>query len=425
VSSRIGVCLVGANGAVATTIMAGIALMKKGLVPRRGMTTEGHLGQMLDLAPLEGMVFGGWDLRNDTAYEAAVGHEVVQRHLLDQVKEELSSFRPWPATASSRFLYSMAGKNLVVAKNARDELKQLEQNISTFKIENRLERVVMVNLTSTEKYCELEDVHQSIEAFEAGLDSDDERISPSMKYLYIACKLGVPHVNFTPSLSKIPALEQLAEKCGVPIAGEDGKTGQTLLKTVLAPAFAIRQLHVDGWYSTNILGNNDGLVLKDPGSNRTKVTSKQNVLDNILGYKVEDHQVHIHYYKPRGDAKEAWDNIDVSGFLGERMQIKLDFLCKDSILAAPLVIDLVRLIDCASRCGEAGIQRQLSSFFKAPYHTQNEEPVHDLFKQNDLLMRWAEKVKATSVSFKASKMSGRDHSSSSHYFRAKDETCPN
>jgi myo-inositol-1-phosphate synthase len=392
VSSRIGVCIIGSNGAVATTVMAGVALMRKGLVPRRGMITEGRLGQLLDLAPLDGIVFGGWDLRHDNAYDAATSHEVVQRHLLDQVKEELAAFKPWPATASAKFLHSMAGKNLVAAETVRDELRILEEHIQKFKADNRLERVVMVNLTSTEKFCEVEDVHKTIEAFEAGLDNNDERISPAMKYLYVACKLGIPHVNFTPSLSKVPALERLAEKCGVPIAGEDGKTGQTLLKTVLAPAFAIRQLHVDGWYSTNILGNNDGLVLNDPGSNKTKVTSKQQVLDDILGYKVQDHQVHIHYYKPRGDAKEAWDNIDVSGFLGERMQIKVDFLCKDSILAAPLVLDLVRLVDVAKRRGERGIQRQLSVFFKAPYHTDGERPVHDLFKQYDLLMRWAESL---------------------------------
>lgn len=394
---RTGVCIVGLNGAVATTVMAGVALMRKGLVPRRGMITEGRLGQLLDLAPLDEMVFGGWDLRDDNAYEAAISHEVVQRHLLDQVKDELSAIRPWPATASSRFLFSMAGKNIVATSSVREELRRLEQNIQAFKAENRLEDVVMVNLTSTEKYCAIEDVHLSLEAFEAGLDHNDERISPAMKYFYVSCKLGIPHVNFTPSLTKIPALEQLAEKCGVPVAGEDGKTGQTLLKTVLAPAFAIRELHVDGWYSTNILGNNDGLVLNDPASNKTKITSKQSVLDGILGYAVDDHQVHIHYYRPRGDAKEAWDNIDVSGFLGERMQIKVDFLCKDSILAAPLVLDLVRLVDCAKKNGERGIQRQLSMFFKAPYHTMGEEPVHDLFKQYDLLIRWAESKTGTRI----------------------------
>ena len=253
----------------------------------------------------------------------------------------------------------------------------------------------MVNLASTERYIEVDDVHRTLAAFEAGLDASDPRISPAMKYLYVACQLGIPHCNFTPSLSKIPALEELAERRGVPIAGEDGKTGQTMLKSVLAPAFAIRQLHVEGWFSTNILGNNDGLVLDDPASCKTKVTSKMKVLDDILGYQVGgSHQVHIHYYKPRGDAKEAWDNIDLVGFLGERMQLKIDFLGKDSILAAPLVIDLVRLLDLAKRHEERGIQRQLSVFFKAPYHTIGERPQHDLFKQHDMLEAWLAKVAA-------------------------------
>jgi len=367
------------------------------------MITESKLSKDLDLAPLDDMVFAGWDLRSDDAYEAAVSHDVIPRHLLDQVKEELTAIRPWSATASSKFLFSMAGKNLVQAKNAREEISILEQNLLSFKEKNRVDRIVMVNLTSTEKFTAVEDVHTSIEAFEAGLDRSDERISPAMKYLYAACKLGIPHVNFTPSLTKIPALERLAEKTGTPIAGEDGKTGQTLLKTVLAPMFSLRDLQVDGWYSTNILGNNDGLVLNDPASNKTKITSKQSVLDSILGYKVQDHQVHIHYYKPRGDAKEAWDNIDVSGFLGERMQIKVDFLCKDSILAAPLALDLVRLIDFAKIHGERGIQRQLSMFFKAPYHTEGEQPIHDLFKQNDMLMKWVDSVKAKSYSRSSSR----------------------
>ncbi len=391
---KIGVCLVGSNGAVATTVMAGVALMRKGLAPRRGMITEGALGERLDLASLDEMVFAGWDLRADDAYTAAVSHDVVPRHLLDQVKTELSAFRPWKATASSKFLHTMAGKNVVAAASTREELALLERDIRGFQAAHKLDGMVMVSLTSTEKFTEVSDIHRTIDAFEAALDASDERISPSMKYLYVACKMGMPHVNFTPSLSKIPALERLAEKCGVPICGEDGKTGQTLLKTVLAPAFALRDLRVDGWFSTNILGNNDGLVLNDPESNRTKVVSKQKVLDSILGYQVDDHQVHIHYYKPRGDAKEAWDNIDVSGFLGERMQLKVDFLCKDSILAAPLILDLVRLVDRAKRNGERGIQRQLSMFFKSPYHAEGEQPVHDFFKQSDLLTRWAAGIAA-------------------------------
>ncbi len=385
---RLGVCVIGAGGAVSSTIMAGVALMKKGLVPRHGMITETGVAKDLDVAPLEGLVFGGWDLRADNAYQAAVREEIVPRHLVDQVKDELEQIKPWPGVASPKFLASMAGKHMVPAKNYREEIAIITKNLEGFKKEHKLERVVLVNLTSTEKYTELAPVHKTIEAFEKGLDENNEKISPAMKYMYAALKLGMPHVNFTPSLSKIPALEKLAERSGVPITGEDGKTGQTLLKTVLAPAFAVRQLHVEGWYSTNILGNNDGKVLDDPESNKTKIVSKSGVLDRILGYKVHDHQVHIHYYKPRGDAKEAWDNIDIVGFLGERMQIKVNFLCKDSILAAPLVVDMVRLIDFSKRHGGAGIQRQLSLFFKAPYHTEGEEAEHNLFNQAAMLQTW-------------------------------------
>jgi myo-inositol-1-phosphate synthase len=396
-SKRVGVLIIGSHGAVATTVIAGAALMRKGLAARHGMTTESPMCANTPLVALDDLVFGGWDLRTDTAYDAAVEHAVIPPHVLEKVRPELEAFKAWPAVASSQHLKSMAGKNVVGANSVREELDIISANIQAFKLRHGLSRVVMVNLSSTERYLQVEDVHKTLAAFEAGLDAGDSRISPAMKYLYVACQLGIPHCNFTPSLSKIPALEELAERRGVPIAGEDGKTGQTMLKTVLAPAFVIRQLQVEGWFSTNILGNNDGLVLDDPGSNKTKVESKSKVLDDILGYKVDSHQVHIHYYKPRGDAKEAWDNIDVVGFLGERMQLKIDFLCKDSILAAPLVIDLVRLLDLAKRSKERGIQRQLSVFFKAPYHTDGERPQHDLFKQQALLEQWLATVARKSL----------------------------
>jgi myo-inositol-1-phosphate synthase len=210
-----------------------------------------------------------------------------------------------------------------------------------------------------------------------------------MRYFYVANKLQIPYCNFTPSLTNVPALEQHASEMANPFAGMDGKTGQTLLKTVIAPMFRTRRLFIEGWYSTNILGNSDGLALEAPSSNKTKVASKASVLDSIVGYKVENHQVHIHYYRPRGDSKEAWDNIDIVGFAGIPMQMKIDFLCQDSALAAPLVIDLVRLLDVAKAKGERGIQRQLSMFFKSPYHAPGESPVHDLFKQEKLLLDWA------------------------------------
>ena len=396
-NKRVGVLIIGSHGAVATTMIAGAALMRKGLVPRHGMITESVACAGVPLVEVDDLVFGGWDLRNDNAYEAALEHNVVPPHLLDQVKTELEAIEPWPAVVSSRFLASMSGKNFVAVNSVREEIDTIVANIEAFKLRHGLTRVVMVNLASTERFVEVEDVHRTIAAFEAGLDAGDPRISPAMKYLYIACQLGIPHANFTPSLSKIPALEELSERRGVPIAGEDGKTGQTMLKTVLAPAFVIRQLHVDGWYSTNILGNNDGKVLDDPGSNKTKVHSKSKVLDDILGYVPRNHQVHIDYYKPRGDAKEAWDSIDLMGFLGERMQLKVDFLCKDSILAAPLVIDLVRLLDLAKRHKERGIQRQLSVFFKAPYHTDGERAQHDLFKQQAMLEAWLQQIAGRST----------------------------
>jgi myo-inositol-1-phosphate synthase len=254
----------------------------------------------------------------------------------------------------------------------------------------------MVNLASTETYLEVSAEHKTVAAFEKALDESSAVISPAMRYFYTAAKLGIPYCNFAPSLTNIPALAEIAVKHQAPYAGMDGKTGQTLMKTALAAMFRVRELKIDGWYSTNFLGNNDGLILDSPGSNKTKVMSKQSVLDSIVGYHVDNHQVHIHYYKPRGDQKEAWDNIDIVGFGGIPMQIKVNFLCSDSGLAAPLVVDLVRLLDVAKRTGEAGIQRQLSMFFKSPYHGEGETPVHDLFKQEQLLLNWA-REKSTKV----------------------------
>ncbi len=390
--NRVGVLLVGAAGAVASTVIAGVALMRRGLAPRIGMVSEGEAFAPLALPPVDGLVFGGWDLRSTDLYDAAAHHGVIPRHLLPEIEPELRAMRPWPGMTSAAFLPGDQGNHRMECKTYREELRTLAEHVAAFRAEKGVTSLVMVNLTSTERYCEVEDVHLTPEAFEAGLDASDPRISPAMRYLYLAITLGIPHANFTPSLSKVAALETLAIRRGVPIAGEDGKTGQTFLKTVLAPAFLARQLVVDGWYSTNILGNNDGRVLNDPGSNKTKVTSKMSALDSILGYRVADHQVHIHYYRPRGDAKEAWDNIDLLGFLGEPMQLKVNFLCKDSILAAPLVIDLVRLLDAAHRAGERGVQRQLSVFFKAPYRVEGGPVVHDLFEQQRMLREWVVRV---------------------------------
>lgn len=388
---RLGVLLIGAGGAVASTVIAGVAMMKKG-TERYGMITEAPLGASLGVVDLDNLVFGGWDLRAENLYEAAAHHGVIPPHKLATVENELKTMRPWPGVTSAAHLPSDLGSNLVQAKSFRDELRIMREQVTAFQRENHLSRLVMVNLTSTERYCEVADVHTTIESFEKGLDADDARISPAMKYLYLAITMGIPHANFTPSLSNVPALEALSLSKGVPIAGSDGKTGQTFLKTAIAPAFVVRQLKVDGWYSTNILGNNDGKVLHDPGSNKTKVNSKRGVLDDILGYHVADHQVHIHYYRPRGDAKEAWDNIDLLGFLGEGMQLKINFLCKDSILAAPLVIDMARLLDVAHRAGEKGVQDQLSLFFKSPYPVEGHPVVNDLFAQHQMLQTWAQRV---------------------------------
>lgn len=398
---KIGVCIIGSAGAVATTVVAGAHLMCKGLAPRRGMITEKDTGfvrnilpEILAIAPLENLVFGGWDLEAGNLFEAALHHGVIPQHQLEKVKDELSAELPWPAVVSEKYVANLSGRNIVPAKSAREEIQYIERCIEKFKEEKGLDRVVIVNLSSTERYVEIADVHRTPDAFEKGLDESDERISPAMKYFYVAAKNGIPFCNFTPSACVVPALRTIAEQNGCPFCGMDGKTGQTLLKTTLAGMFRTRNLKVEGWYSVNFLGNRDGLVLDDPGSNKTKVVSKASVLDSIVGYKVENHQVHIHYYKPRGDAKEAWDNIDIEGFLGEKMQMKVNFLCKDSILAAPLVIDMVRLVDVAKAEGEAGIQRQLSVFFKSPYAGDGETPIHETGKQEVLLMDWAKAIAA-------------------------------
>jgi myo-inositol-1-phosphate synthase len=394
--SRIGVAIIGVNGAVASTVIAGVELMKRGLVPRLGMVTERtearineSITEILDLAPLENLVFAGWDLQFSNVYEGALEHKVLPVHMLEKVRPELEKIRPWPAVFAKKYVEKLDGKNVVGAGSHREEIQILEGNLESFKKAHGLDRIVVVNLASTERFLEVQPVHKDLRAFEAGLDASDPAITPAMRYFYVANKLQAPYCNFTPSLTNVPALDQHANETGNPFAGMDGKTGQTLLKTALASMFRARRLLIEGWYSTNFLGNSDGLVLDAPSSNKTKVLSKAAVLDSIVGYHVDNHQVHIHYYKPRGDSKEAWDNIDIVGFAGVPMQIKVNFLCQDSALAAPLVIDLVRLLDVAKQVGESGMQRQLSMFFKAPFHGEGETPVHDLFKQEKLLLDWA------------------------------------
>ena len=394
--SKLGVVIVGVGGAVASTVIAGVELMAKGIVPRIGMVTEKtdhkieeNIAALLDFAGLEDIVSGGWDLKAKSVYQACLEHKVLPKEHLDQVKGHLEKIVPWPAVLSERDV--SRGENAVSAKGYRDELAILGKNIEDFKKKTGADRVVIVNLASTERYLEAGEVHNKLAAFDKGLDGNHPDITPAMRYFYLANSLGIPYVNFTPSLTNVPALAEHAMEKHNPFAGMDGKTGQTLVKTVLGTMFRARRLFIDGWYSTNILGNNDGLVLNSPENNKTKVTSKGAVLDSIVGYKVQNHQVHIHYYKPRGDATEAWDNIDIIGFGGIPMQMKIDFLCQDSALAAPLVVDLVRLADVAKSVGERGIQRQLSMFFKAPYHEPGEIPQHDFFKQERMLIDWCQK----------------------------------
>jgi myo-inositol-1-phosphate synthase len=402
---KLGVVIIGVNGAVASTLIAGSELMARGLVPRVGMITENDgtadsLAALLDMAPVENLVFGGWDVRFGNVYEGAVHHKVFSTDLLAAVRGKLESIRPWPAAFTKTYAQNVVGDHVLRVDSFRDEIRSIERNVREFREQHGIDRVVIVNLASTEAFIEVGPAHLSLEAFESAIDRNDPVITPAMRYFYAASELGIPYCNFTPSLTNIPALAEHAKRNRTPFAGMDGKTGQTLVKTALASMFRLRRLKIDGWYSTNFLGNNDGLVLDAPGSNKTKVLSKTEALDSIVGYHVENHQVHIHYYKPRGDAKEAWDNIDLVGFAGIPMQMKINFLCQDSALAAPLVIDLVRLLDVAKRTGESGIQRQLSLFFKSPYHADGEVAIHDLFKQERLLLDWAREARAKMTSHK-------------------------
>jgi myo-inositol-1-phosphate synthase len=399
--SKVGVLIIGINGAVASTLVAGVEAMLVGRVPRIGMLTERVEAQiaetltgLLDFVPLDDLVFAGWDVRFANVYEGALHHGVLPKDLILTLREKLERIAPWPALFSRRYAENVVGDHSVRAGDLRQGIDTIVRNVEEFKQRHELDRLVMVNLASTETHVDAAPVHEGLSAFELGLTNNDPAITPAMQYFYVAAKLGIPYCNFTPSPTNIPALADLALRTKTPYAGMDGKTGQTLVKTALAPMFRVRRLQIAGWYSTNVLGNNDGLVLDAPGSNKTKVMSKASVLDPIVGYHVENHQVHIHYYKPRGDSKEAWDSIDLVGFAGVPMQLKVNFLCQDSVLAAPLVIDLIRLLDVAKRVGEAGIQRQLSMFFKSPFHGPGETPVHDLFKQEQLLLQWAREKSA-------------------------------
>lgn len=379
---KLGIAVVGIGGAVGTTMAAGTELLRAGAIDTRGLPLADVEG-LIDYSEIE---FAGWDLFSDHLAAAAAEHDVLTHKQFVAVEERLKQIKPWPAIGDPRFLSNIDGRNLVVGGSHRDSIAKVREDISEFR--TRCDSVVVINLASTEKLTDDgNEIFNSLASFEAALDANSEAISPAMLYAYSAIAEGVPYGNFTPSLAAdIPALIEFAAKQNVPVAGKDGKTGQTFIKTVLAPALKSRSLHVDGWYSTNILGNRDGLALSNEDSLASKVKTKASVLDDMLGYDVEDHIVDIRYYRPRGDNKEAWDNIDISGFLGQPMQIKVNFLCKDSILAAPLAIEIARCLELAKRRGQGGIQEQLSVFFKLPM--SGGKPVHEFHKQEAMLLSW-------------------------------------
>ena len=401
-TGRLGVLLVGL-GAVSTTFIAGVhALRKKIAAPtgsltqmgtiRLGKRTEGRSPLIRDFVPLAGLddlVFGGWDIFEEDCYEAARTAGVLDSELLEKIRPELQSIRPWTAVFDQQYVKRLSGSNVKRGATKRELADQVIDDIRRFKADNGLERLVLVWCGSTEVFMEESPVHQSLEAFEDGLDRSDPAIPSSMIYAYAAIREGIPYANAAPNLSAdVPALTALAAQTGAPLAGKDLKTGQTLIKTIVAPGLKARLLGVSGWYSTNILGNRDGEVLDDPESFKTKEESKKSVLDYILQpdlyptlYDDLHHVVRINYYPPRGDNKEGWDNIDLVGWLGYPMQLKINFLCRDSVLAAPIVLDLVLLLDLAQRTGMSGIQEWLSFYFKSPIHAPDIYPEHDLFIQ--------------------------------------------
>ena len=399
---KLGVLLVGL-GAVSTTFVAGTLLIRKGLASpsgsraqmgtiRLGKRDEGRtplIKDFLPLASLDDLVFGAWDIFEENGYEAAVTAGVLDASVLEQVRPELEAIQPWPAVFDQRYVKRLMGTNVKTGANKLELAEQVRDDIRAFKDVHHLDRLVMVWCGSTEIFMTPTAAHQSIEAFEQAMESNADDIASSMVYAYAALKEGIPYANAAPNLSAdIPALDQLALDNGSPVVGKDLKTGQTLIKTIVAPGLKARLIGVSGWFSTNILGNRDGEVLDDPESFKTKEESKKSVLDYILQpnlyptlYEDLCHVVRINYYPPRGDNKEGWDNIDLVGWLGYKMQLKINFLCRDSILAAPLVLDLVLFLDLAKRAGMSGIQEWLSFYFKSPVHAPGLYPEHDLFIQ--------------------------------------------
>jgi myo-inositol-1-phosphate synthase len=399
---KLGILIPGI-GAVSTTFMAGLEAVKRGLgqpigsltqlgTVRLGKRTEGRTPRIQDFVPLakiEDLVFGGWDIFEDNAYQAAVNAKVLEAALLEKVRQPLEAIQPMKAVFDQNYVKRIHGPNVKTGGSKMDQAEMLVEDIRQFRESTGAARLVMIWCGSTEVFHKPGTVHQTLKDFECGLQKNDPDIAPSQIYAYAALKSGVPFANGAPNLTTdTPALLELARARQIPICGKDFKTGQTFMKTLLAPGFKARMLGMSGWFSTNILGNRDGEVLEDPGSFKSKEETKLSVLEQILQpdlypqlYGNLYHAVRINYYPPRGDAKEGWDNIDIFGWLGYPMQIKIDFLCRDSILAAPLVLDLVLFMDLAQRAGMKGIQEWLSFYFKAPMTAPGLYPEHDVFIQ--------------------------------------------
>ncbi|MDX6271523.1 MAG: myo-inositol-phosphate synthase [Acidobacteriota bacterium] len=399
---KLGVLLVGL-GAVSTTFIAGVEAIKAGLAEpigsltqmgtiRLGKRTDNRSPAIKDFVPLAGLndlVFGAWDIFPESAYDAAMHAGVLEKDLLAKLKTPLQKIKPMQAVFNQNYVKRLNGENVKKGKNKFDLAGQLIAEIEEFKRKNKCARLVMVWAASTEIFLKQHAVYKTLKSFEQAMRDDHKAIAPSMIYAYAALKLGIPFANGAPNLTvDVPALMELADQNNVPLCGKDFKTGQTLMKTILAPGLKSRMLGLHGWYSTNILGNRDGEVLDDPESFKTKEESKLSVLEHILQpdvypqlYKDFSHVVRINYYPPRGDNKEGWDNIDIFGWLGYKMQIKVDFLCRDSILAAPLVLDLALFLDLAQRVGMKGVQEWLSFYFKSPMTAPGLYPEHDIFIQ--------------------------------------------
>ncbi len=381
----LGIAVVGLGGAVGTTMVAGIDLLKKGVIGTDGLPlAELNIDGLADYTDI---LFGGWDLFGDHLAAAATGHDVLSYKQFMAAEDALRAIKPWPAAGNDKFLSNIDGTNRLGPLTHRETVARIVDDIRMFR--STCGRVVVINLASTEKLqAEGNEIFNSVAAFETALDENSVDIAPAMLYAYAAISERVPFGNFTPSVAAdIPALIEFAEMQGVPVAGKDGKTGQTFIKSVIAPALRARALKVQGWFSTNILGNRDGLALSNEDSLASKIKTKSSLLEDILGYEVEDHLVDIRYYRPRKDNKEAWDNIDINGFLGQPMQLKINFLCKDSILAAPLAIEIARCLDLAAQRGESGIQDQLSVFFKLPMAKAG-KPEQAFHRQQDALRSW-------------------------------------